>query len=98
MPGRQLVFQYACDNFVAEVHETGEGFTLWWHDFVVNDWEETYPTMAQAVVRLGILIAAGDVAEPDVARFFAGDAAQFSRSCEGLGDALAMFIDSQLEG
>jgi hypothetical protein len=95
------MFEWVCDSFIAEVQQT-EGFTLWWTDGVANEWEETYPTPAQAVVRLGLLIAAADEENECLGasrgpRFFSHDASRFARSCEGLGDALDMFIDSQLE-
>lgn len=42
-----------------EAHITGvsedEGFSLHWHDYVVNEWSEWFPTLPQALLRLATL-------------------------------------------
>lgn len=42
-----------------EAHITGvsedEGFSLHWHDYVVNEWSEWYATLPQALLRLATL-------------------------------------------
>lgn len=42
-----------------EAHITGvsedEGFSLHWHDYIVNEWSEWYATLPQALIRLATL-------------------------------------------
>lgn len=42
------------EAFVTGVSEN-EGFTLHWHDYVVNEWSEWYATLPQALLRLATL-------------------------------------------
>lgn len=52
------LISYSDQSFRAEVTDTGEGFRIWWTDYVANDWEETYPDLSAAVARLALLIGA----------------------------------------
>lgn len=78
-------------EFFAEIRR-GDGIELWWTDGVVNEWSEGYPSVALAVLRLGVLIAA---ATED--RFFSLDAERFTRSAMNLGGVLAGFIEDNLD-
>ena len=75
----------------AEIVEA-DGFELRWTDYVANDWSEPYPSLALAVVRLGLVIAA---VEDD--RLFRDLPSDFAARVIGLAAPLAAFVDDALE-
>lgn len=50
----------------------GGGFTLYWHDYVVNEWAEWFPDLPTAIARLAALAYAVEANE-----FFAREPADF---------------------
>ena len=51
---------------------TGGGYTLYWHDYVVNEWGEWFPDFPTALARLAVLQQA-----VETQTFFARDPAEF---------------------
>jgi hypothetical protein len=49
-------------------------YSLRWNDLVINDWEETFPTLSITLARLAALVACG---ESDWNRCFASSAEDF---------------------
>lgn len=45
-------------DFYVAIADTGEGYRLGWHDFVVNDWNEVYPDLSTALARAALLVHA----------------------------------------
>jgi hypothetical protein len=45
------------NDYHATISGVGDatGFTLHWHDYVVNEWSEWYATLPQALIRLATL-------------------------------------------
>lgn len=89
-PPRPLVV-YRGHRFAAEIVEA-EGFELLWTDHVANDWSETDPSLALAVVRLGLLIAA-----VDEDRLFRGLPPAFASRVTRLAELLAAFVEQGLD-
>lgn len=82
---------YRDDRIAAEIVES-EGFELRSTDYVANDWLETYPTLALAVVRLGLLVAAADGD-----RFFRDLPPAFAGRLARLTELLAAFVEDGFE-
>ena len=89
--GAEPLVSYRGDWVGAEIVET-EGFELRWTDYVANDWSETYPSLALAVIRLGLLIAA-----VDQDRLFRDLPSQFAGRVADLSETLAAFTDDGLQ-
>jgi hypothetical protein len=58
-----------------ELHENDGKYSLWWTDFVANDYTETYDSLPVALAGLAVLLACGD---SDWERFFKHDNQDFS--------------------
>lgn len=63
------------DSGVYRVVEIDGTYLLWWSDGVANDWEERYPTMALAMLRLAVLCQCAIESDR---QFFAHQFAEFS--------------------
>lgn len=48
------------DDVSAEIRRTSDGYTLWWTDYVANEWQESYPTLSIAFARLAVLQHLGE--------------------------------------
>ena len=57
-----------------ELHETDGKYSLWWTDFVANEYTETYDSLPVTLARLAVLLACGD---SDWERFFKHDNKDF---------------------
>ena len=58
-----------------ELHENDGKYSLWWTDFVANDYTETYDSLPIALAVLAVLLACGD---SNWERFFKHDNQDFS--------------------
>lgn len=71
---RDSVVTLGVDNFGAKVFagKPGgtEGYTLWWNDYVINEWAEWYPDLGTALARFAALFRADDISR--VAELFEG--------------------------
>lgn len=70
-----LQFDYANRSDI-EILDTGDGFTVICGDYVANVWEEHYPTLSLALLRVAVLVKCG---EHDFEKLFAKDSDTFSR-------------------
>jgi hypothetical protein len=66
----------------AQVFERGGKFVLYWNDGLVNEWQETYQTLTQALARLSVLHYAVGVGEflTEAPHDFAASADDFVKS------------------
>lgn len=62
-------------NVGVELHKADNKYSLWWTDFVANDYTETYDSLPIALAVLAVLLACGD---SDWERFFKHDTQDFS--------------------
>jgi hypothetical protein len=60
-----------------EILDTGDGFTVICGDYVANVWEEKYPTLSLALLRVAVLVKCG---EHEFEKLFAKDVDTFARS------------------
>lgn len=79
------VISYSNDEFAAKIalgapdRDYEDGATLFWTDFVANDWTEHYSDLGTAVARLAVLIKSVEEGE-----YFSADAPGFVRWSDNL--------------
>lgn len=54
----QSFAQFIADkyNVGVNIETSDKGYTLWWTDFVANEWYETYSNLSALLLRLSVLI------------------------------------------
>ena len=78
--------QFKNDEYQADIIQEGEKFVLTCSDYIMNEWQEEFFNMAEAVMRLGLLIEA---VESNRA---------FSNSPKVFAKDLKAFMNTQLGG
>ena len=58
-----------------EILDTGDGFAVICGDYVANVWEEKFPTLSLALLRVAVLVKCG---EHDFEKVFANDPEAFA--------------------
>ena len=58
----QSLAQFIADKFSTGVNieASDKGYTLWWTDFVANEWFENYDNLSTLLLRLAILVYCGE--------------------------------------
>lgn len=58
----QSLAQFISDKFSVGVNieASDKGYTLWWTDFVANEWFETYDNLSTLLLRLAVLVHCGE--------------------------------------
>lgn len=69
-----------------EVMDTGDGFTVICGDYIANVWEENYPTLSLALLRVAVLVKCG---ESGFEKMFANNSEVFA----GVGE---VFLNSEV--
>lgn len=52
----QTLFALDLEGVQIAIHETPDGFLLWWGDYVANEWREAFATLSEAFAMLALIM------------------------------------------